>query len=228
MGFFTEFMQGIPANSALRERVLLAEDKLQALEVEAQQLRDQVSALKVENAELQKRLTEKLVEETFERARGALWKKESDGQYLPYCPKCRLPFSSQPSYHPEFFICTVCKYEPSFTPDHVPEIVASFAHASEPEKTFRDYTCDSFFGLMWRWNYDAKGKINRIRPFCPQCDRELSSRNNDMWANEDFSLVCSAHGTIRGKIRSINEFEGDAVHEAELNIRNAQWREKVA
>ena len=188
MGFFTDFMQGVRANSALRERVLLAEDKLENLEDEAQRLRDQVSALKTENADLKKRLSEKQQEQNFVNLRGALWLKEADGQYLPHCPKCKLPVTAEPPFHPEFFICTTCKYEPPFTPKDVQGIVASLAQSTQPTATFRDYTCDSFLDLKWRWSYDAKGKVEKIRSFCPKCDRELKSHNSYEISAGDFSL----------------------------------------
>ena len=225
MSFFGDLLQGVPVNSVLRERMQLAEQKLETLDDEAQRLRDQVGALRIENADLKKQVGELQIEHNFLTLRGVLWKKEEDGHYLPYCPKCKLPFSTAPVHSPDFFICTVCKFEPPFAPREVPQIVAGIA---KPSPAFRDYTHDTFFGLMWRWNYDAKGKIETIHCFCPKCDRELKSRNNDEWENDDFSLLCVEHGEVRNQISSINEFRDDATHEVELNIRNGNWKDRVA
>jgi len=43
----------------------------------------------------------------------------------------------------------------------------------KPEIPHRTYRQDSFFGILWRWEWTAAGHLREstITPFCAQCDR---------------------------------------------------------
>ena len=110
-------------------------------------------------------------------------------------------------------------------------IIGVIIHLSLPdvpkEPDVRDYRKDSFFGLTWRWRYGATGDIEDIACFCPICDRQLKIQEVDRWPFV-YTFTCAVHGERHRHRGSWKEFLADAVREIHLNIRNANWRKKVA
>ncbi|GEM_PF-907891 len=51
-------------------------------------------------------------------------------------------------------------------------IIQFFIKGDECEDHTEDYTQDSIFGVVWRWNM-SYGNIHNLMAFCPRCDLEL-------------------------------------------------------
>lgn len=87
----------------LRERLSLLKEMLAKVEQERADLVVKVSNIEKENSQLRKQLNEKDVPEEFTEYMGALFKRNSSGNYMPvaYCRRCKEPlWNDEPSIFP--------------------------------------------------------------------------------------------------------------------------------
>ena len=50
------------------------------------------------------------------------------------------------------------------------------ADDSADEPDWRDYTCDVFHEIVWRWSYASRGELLQLVPFCFKCDTQIHPR----------------------------------------------------
>ena len=44
---------------------------------------------------------------------------------------------------------------------------------SPDEPDWRDYTCNVFHEIVWRWSYASRGRLFHLLPFCFKCDTQI-------------------------------------------------------
>jgi hypothetical protein len=90
------------SSSILKERLLLLKDELNKVEKERAELQTKVANLMKETAELRKQLEQKHIPDQFTEYLGALFKRDSSGNYAPlaHCPECKRPLWCD---HPQVF-----------------------------------------------------------------------------------------------------------------------------
>lgn len=123
LGDILQVLPGIQANSVLRERVTLAEQKSRDMEAENKRLEEKVATLTKENDELRQRIQDAPVAvvppmERPEERNGLLFFNGDSSK--PYCPRCHKPHGEkQPmsALTGAGFICPVCE---CFVPNTVP------------------------------------------------------------------------------------------------------------
>jgi len=49
---------------------------------------------------------------------------------------------------------------------------------------WRRYTKDTFYGWVWRWEYDGAGEPCDLRSYCPECDFELTDYFGTDWSDQ--------------------------------------------
>lgn len=91
MGMIDDFLQGIPLNAVLRERLALAEQKYKDMETENKELKQRVASLTTEVATLAEKIAKAPVasEQPKEKPEVINGVYYFDGdKSTPYCPRC--------------------------------------------------------------------------------------------------------------------------------------------
>lgn len=89
-------------------------------------------------------------------------------------------------------------------------IVAGWLGASlRPRRRSPISTQDHFFNILWRWSYDASGRVQDLTPYCLRCGNRLILKDvgNNLPAGR-YECRCDRCGTIACEIDcSVEEFE---------------------
>ena len=87
--------------------------------------------------------------------------------------------------------------------------------------TYTSYTIDTFFEIVWRWNYPPFGGVGEPQPYCPQCDRAM------IYYYASYSPTC---GVVCEHCKLKREFDGSPEdltqrvrREIDVNLRNNRW-----
>ena len=97
--------------------------------------------------------------------------------------------------------------------------------------TYRDYTRDMFFDILWKWKWSAKGAHAegdpyQIKPHCPDCNLELHQTRGYTYLSgpsEPSKLVCTDCKKEWQSV-SINEVK----KRIKRNAENGEWKKIVA
>jgi hypothetical protein len=114
MGWFSDFLQGIPVNAALREQLKLAEQRFKDMEDENARLKEQVASLTAENEDLKRQVQQAPVaaipqKESFEVMYGCYYfNNDSSKLYCPRCYETQGKKHVMADCHHLFYKCTVC------------------------------------------------------------------------------------------------------------------------
>lgn len=100
---------------------------------------------------------------------------------------------------------------------------------SEPAKTWKSYTRDNFFGLLWSWSYTGN-QIDNLHALCPQCEYQILPKDVSSYTVVPrFDCSCDDCGYSAGS------FEGypDELHQKvklkiQKALRTGQWARKNA
>lgn len=131
--------------------------------------------------------------------------------------------------------------ETAVTPVHVPAILlvaitilASFTLVgwgrwlrprAQPEPSPADYTCDTFFGLVWRWRWCGR-EIDELTAYCPTCDRILQVGQRHAYGEiKAVQYRCGPCGASKGQqfAGDINVVQNMVITEIELKSRTGEW-----
>ena len=99
------------------ERIAFLKDRLDAMEGEKTEMKQEVARLLAENAQLHQQLRAQArpgSEQQFEEAMGAAFKRKPGGGYdrTVYCPRCRTSVRFEPGF--EAYICATCSWAADF------------------------------------------------------------------------------------------------------------------
>lgn len=111
--------------AALKERLALVRDKVEALEANVVRLEKENSQLAQRCEQLQKEAACDRVDQQYVEGRGgAYFKKRTGGGYVlaVYCPSCKQPASDFPPG--EEFHCDPCRWHSTFTARELTAVIA--------------------------------------------------------------------------------------------------------
>ena len=132
MNWLEDLIKEYPGLSAAKEKLVLQQDKYNALEAENEELKKKIRGLKETVTKLEKSVFQHVKIDPFIEDHGVLWKKGADGSIdkIAYCPKCRVVMTPFPSGNPEFIVCTQCKYRAPFQCMELDGIVRNVAKSN--------------------------------------------------------------------------------------------------
>jgi hypothetical protein len=93
--------------------------------------------------------------------------------------------------------------------------------------SFKNYTKDNFFGLLWMWRYSGNG-IDNLHSLCPRCQYQILPKDASFYAAVPrYDYICDDCGYSAGSI----EGDPEELHQkVELKIQKAlrtgEWAEK--
>jgi len=125
MSWINDLLKEIPLSTVLKERVALIEEKFKLAETENSKLRQQNDALAAENKTLKQQLVTLGIEKQFVEMRGVLWLRDAGGEFLPYCPVCKIALTGTPPHSPDSLRCSKCKFTAPFHPNEAKDIAQS-------------------------------------------------------------------------------------------------------
>ena len=105
-------------------------------------------------------------------------------------------------------------------------VIAILSSEQPREPTWPQYREDSFFGLIWRWQYERDGVVGPPVCFCPACDRQLTVTELQMYPTI-YGLNCAVHGELYRHTGDINDFQRNAAFEVQRKLRNGEWKTVV-
>ena len=97
----------------------------------------------------------------------------------------------------------------------------------EPTKTWKSYTRDNFFGLLWSWRY-VGNQIDNLHSLCPQCEYQILPRNASSYSavpRYEYSChdCCYSAGSFEGYPDELNQKVQLKIQKA---VRTGQWSGK--
>jgi hypothetical protein len=98
------------------------------------------------------------------------------------------------------------------------------------EPTVRDYTQDSFEGILWRWSYTWADNPIDIVPYCPYCDTMLVHSESSIWGETPkVSFYCERCKSVRGEIEGGGRPYAISMVQRLIDrkIRNDEWKPLV-
>jgi hypothetical protein len=102
-----------------------------------------------------------------------------------------------------------------------------------PERlTWRDYKEDSFFDILWRWDYGYRGEIHRAVPFCLRCDTQIVPQldmDYGPWGRREVTYFICDHcdGTHLKLEDSLQDIESKVIRQIARNLRNDSWKARI-
>jgi hypothetical protein len=110
--------------------------------------------------------------------------------------------------------------------------VQAFVPLRTPGLNWRSYRRDSFYGLVWRWDYHGD-RIDDPVPYCRQCDTQVIAREEYEYGSFGRRLVtycicdhCS--GTAEKFDESFRDMQNKVIRQVDRKLRNQEWRTSVA
>jgi hypothetical protein len=106
------------------ERIAFLKDRLDAMDREKAELKQEAAELRAENAELDQKLRAQAKapsQDEFVEASGALFKRKPGGGYheVVYCPRCRASVRFEPGF--EAYLCATCDWGADFKHAGLPQ-----------------------------------------------------------------------------------------------------------
>jgi hypothetical protein len=99
------------------------------------------------------------------------------------------------------------------------------------EESFESYTCDTFFGLKWRWSYLYQGKIStdEVHSFCSRCDHQIFPQNASAYQMAPlYKYDCpDCNHTIGTTEDNFDQLRHKVILKVQKNIRNGQWHKNA-
>ena len=98
----------------------------------------------------------------------------------------------------------------------------------------RRYRTDNFDGVLWEWDYDGKGKILDLQPFCEVCRTRLmlTVTEQAFVKGGEAKLIpvtaafCTGCNTTKG-YSNVQNLHDHAERKIEQKIKTGRWNEKL-
>jgi hypothetical protein len=101
--------------------------------------------------------------------------------------------------------------------------------AQSPALSWKEYVCDEFLGIKWRWIYSPwEDRPVNLAPFCPRCDFQIFPRASGYVATERVDFPCENCGFTRSFDMTYDELENRVHRSIQLNLRNGSWKAILA
>jgi hypothetical protein len=93
----------------------------------------------------------------------------------------------------------------------------------EEEPALKSYTHDLIFDIFWRWT-EVNGIFVNLKPYCPECDYELSSKNKLLGMGHDIRFSCDHCRREIAKFDiSLDDISKLVYREIERKFRTGLW-----
>lgn len=107
-------------------------------------------------------------------------------------------------------------------------LIYSFLKPESPSApSWKNYTFDNFFGIVWRWKY-IDNTMSDMHTFCPHCDFQIFPKNASGFnAIDRIAFLCdSCHANLGEFNESYLSLENKAQRFSQQKIRNGSWNNK--
>lgn len=91
---------------------------------------------------------------------------------------------------------------------------------------WRSYKRDSFFGVVWAWDYGSNGQLVDIHSLCPQCQCQIVPRYEDRWPIDScYHFECDACGYKGEEVKGCyEEIVNKIIRFSQRKIRTGDWK----
>ena len=120
------------------------------------------------------------------------------------------------------------------------EDIQEFKNRTEEKIDWKDYTVDIIEGVRWRWSWGGNENkwVTNLKPFCPECDRELDTPDaftqfeimSDHLRHTEpnkSSVECGNCGFSQTWNRNYVDVHDDVEKEIERRKRTGEWRDRM-
>ena len=90
---------------------------------------------------------------------------------------------------------------------------------------WKRYKKDSFFGVMWVWDYGTNDQPSNIHSLCPECQCQIAPQYEDRWPNGTyFHFDCDACSYKVEPVEGVySEIENKVVRFIQKKLRTGEW-----
>jgi len=107
--------------------------------------------------------------------------------------------------------------------------IVALAWPNKPETStvpkWKRYRKDSFFGVVWAWDYNANDQPSHIHVLCPECQCQIAPVYEDRWPiGTYYHFDCDACGHKVEPVKGVyEEIENRVIRFVQKKLRTGEW-----
>jgi hypothetical protein len=97
---------------------------------------------------------------------------------------------------------------------------------SPREPDFTAYRADTFFGIVWRWNYSSQGNPQNLWCFCPRCDTQLVY-SEDRYPDRT-QFLCEHCDQKLHELNGTKDYAlSQVIRQIDRKLRGGEWKNAI-
>ena len=104
-----------------------------------------------------------------------------------------------------------------------------FSGGKEPK--WASFTKGEYLKILWRWEYDSKGRVYNLRPYCPKCDYQADYYEKSVRGTQKPStyFICrDCSKEVASDRGSYNDILKHVANLIERDVRSGKWRKTAS